>query len=113
MAVKQHASDTIKGGAENAQNLPTQKASEKEGAWLQKENEDRRRQKCSQEKTRERQKETDLLIGKLACPIKTADVSNIAQRLRGHPPFSRAFGPRRFFSTKTKPKHINITETVV
>ena len=61
-AVKQHASDKHQGGADNAQNLPTQETSEKEGAWLQKENENRRRQKRSQEKTRKRQKETDLLI---------------------------------------------------
>ena len=45
-----------------AQNLPTQKASEKEGAWFQKENEDCRRQKRSEEKTCKGQKETDLLI---------------------------------------------------
>ena len=44
-----------------AQNLPTQKASEKERAWFQKENEDCRRQKRSEEKTCKRQKETDLL----------------------------------------------------
>ena len=46
-AEKQHASDKHQGGADNAQNLPTQEAPEKEGAWLQKENEDCRRQKCS------------------------------------------------------------------
>ena len=52
---KQHASGVIpdisKSGIQtkikevqvNAQNLSTQKASEKKGAWLQKENEDRRR----------------------------------------------------------------------
>ena len=45
-----------------AQNLPTQKASEKERAWFQKENEDCRRQKRSEEKTCKGQKETDLLI---------------------------------------------------
>lgn len=47
---------------QNAQNVSTEEASEKEGAWLQKENEDCRRQACSQEKTRKGQKETDLLI---------------------------------------------------
>ncbi len=45
-----------------AQNLPTQKASEKERAWFQKENENCRRQKRSEEKTCKGQKETDLLI---------------------------------------------------
>jgi hypothetical protein len=47
----------------NAQNLSTQKASEKEGARLQKENGYRRRQKRTEEKTRKRQKKIDLLIG--------------------------------------------------
>jgi len=74
MAIRQHASGKefrisrhpgwtqIKGGAENAQNLSTQKASEKERARLQKENGYCRRQKRSEEKKSERQKETDLLI---------------------------------------------------
>jgi len=61
------------GGAENAQNISTQEASEKEGAWLQKENEDCGRQKRSQEKTRKRQKETDLLIGAFGLIPKTVD----------------------------------------
>ena len=46
----------------NAQNLSTQKASEKKGAWLQKENEDIRRQSCSQETSCKGQKETYPLI---------------------------------------------------
>ena len=49
-----------------AQNLPTQKASEKERAWFQKENENCRRQKRSEEKTCKGQKETDLLISCLS-----------------------------------------------
>ena len=61
---KQHASGVIpdisKSGIQtkikevqvNAQNLSTQKASEKKGAWLQKENGYCWRQKCTQEKTR-------------------------------------------------------------
>lgn len=36
--------------------LPAEKAAEKKGAWLQKENEDEERQERSQEKTQERQK---------------------------------------------------------
>ncbi len=51
-----------KGGAEDAENVSTEKASEKKGAWLQKENENRRRQKCPEEKTCKRQKKTDVLI---------------------------------------------------
>ena len=46
----------------DAQNLSTEKASEKEGAWLQKENENRWRQKRPEEKTRQGQKKTDLLM---------------------------------------------------
>ena len=45
-----------------AENLSTEKASEKEGAWLQKENENRWRQKRPEEKTRQGQKKTDLLM---------------------------------------------------
>ena len=50
------------GGAENAQNIPAQEETETEGARLQKENGNCRRQKCTQEKTRERQKTPYLLI---------------------------------------------------
>ena len=51
-----------KGGAYDAENLPTEKASEKKGAWLQKENEDCRRQSSSQETSCKGQKETYPLI---------------------------------------------------
>ena len=52
----------LKGGANDAQNLSTEKASEKKGAWLQKENEDRRRQSRFEETPCKGQKETDPLI---------------------------------------------------
>ena len=51
----------FKGGAYDAQNLSAEKASEKKGAWLQKENENCWRQKRTQEKTRKGQKKIDLL----------------------------------------------------
>ena len=57
-----NASEKNQGGASDAQNIPAQKASEKKGTRLQKENEDIRRQKRSQETSCKRQKETDLLI---------------------------------------------------
>ena len=50
------------GGAEDAQNLSAQKETETEGTRFQKENGYSRRQKRTQEKTRQRQKETFLLI---------------------------------------------------
>ena len=75
----------IQGGAENAQNLPTQKASEKEGAWLQKENEDCRRQKRSQEKTRKRQKETDLLR-RYRLRLSNDKTADVLSSRRGHFP---------------------------
>jgi len=53
---------SIEGGALDVKNLSTQKASEKKGTRFQKENEDCRRQKRPQEKTRKGQKKTDLLI---------------------------------------------------
>ena len=46
--------------------LPAEKAAEKKGAWLQKENEDEERKKCAEEKTQKRQK------GSVS--IETADV---------------------------------------
>ena len=52
----------IEGGAYYVKNLSTQKASEKKRTRFQKENEDCRRQKRPQEKTRKGQKKTDLLI---------------------------------------------------
>jgi len=36
--------------------LPAEKAAEKKGAWLQKENEDEERKKCAEEKTQKRKK---------------------------------------------------------
>ncbi len=65
MCCMPNASEKNQGGASDAQNIPAQKASEKKGTRLQKENEDIRRQKRSQETSCKRQKETDLLI-----PIK-------------------------------------------
>ena len=62
MCCMPNASEKIQGGASDAQNIPAQKASEKKGTRLQKENEDIRRQKRSQETSCKRQKETDLLI---------------------------------------------------
>ena len=60
-----NASEKNQGGASDAQNIPAQKASEKKGTRLQKENEDIRRQKRSQETSCKRQKETDLLIPRI------------------------------------------------
>ena len=47
MCCMPNASEKIQGGASDAQNIPAQKASEKKGTRLQKENEDIRRQKRS------------------------------------------------------------------
>ena len=58
----------------DAQNLSTEKASEKKGARLQKENENRWRQKCPEEKTRQGQKKTDLLMKNNRGRILTGDI---------------------------------------
>ena len=50
------------GGAEDAQNLSAQEETETEGTRFQKENGYSRRQKRTQEKTRQRQKKSHILI---------------------------------------------------
>ena len=57
---------------EDAENIPAEKASEKQGARLQKENEHGRRNQRPEEKTCKGQKETDPLI-----IVKTSDGSSI------------------------------------
>ena len=77
----------------DAQNLPTEKASKKKGARLQKENEDCWWQKRTQEKTRKGQKETDLLI-----VDSFADNSNIKHRLLWSVPCAFALSAFLFVS---------------
>ena len=57
---------------EDAENIPAEKASEKQGSRLQKENEHGRRNQRPEEKTCKGQKETDPLI-----IVKTSDGSSI------------------------------------
>ena len=61
------------GGATHEKNLSAQEETEKQGAWLQKKNGYCKRQKSSQEKTRQGKSSSDLLIESRSVTYKTSD----------------------------------------
>ena len=61
------------GGATREKNLSAQEKTEKQGAWLQKKNGYRKRQKSSQEKTRQGKSSSYLLIESRSVTYKTSD----------------------------------------
>ena len=69
------------GGATHEKNLSAQEETEKQGARLQKKNGYRKRQKSSQEKTRQGKSSSDLLIESRSVTYKTSD-KNALSKLR-------------------------------
>ena len=88
------------GGATHEKNLSAQEETEKQGAWLQKKNGYRKRQKSSQEKTRQGKSSSDLLIESRSVTYKTSD-----KRLSRSCNFYRGFCFPGIFTRPQRDKH--------